>query len=128
MLPPHSRLATKRGKKGLRSPATPRCASFTASPHADIRQFYDVDGQAKPIHELPDDLAACIASIEVVKRNLLSGDGKTEFIYKIKLWNKPQALELLGRHQGIFREDQPSDAPDVPAFTLPPDTPGVRVH
>ena len=96
--------------------------------HADIRQFYDVDGQLKPIHELPDELAACIASIEVVKRNLLSGDGKTEFIYKIKLWNKPQALELLGRHQGIFREDQPSDAPDVPAFTLPPDTPGVRVH
>jgi len=82
----------------------------------------------KPIHELPDELAACIASIEVVKRNLLSFDGKTEFIYKIKLWNKPQALELLGRHQGIFREDQPSDAPDVPAFTLPPDTPGVRVH
>jgi len=62
------------------------------------------------------------------ERKLLSGDGKTEFIYKIKLWNKPQALELLGRHQGIFREDQPSDAPDVPAFTLPPDTPGVRVH
>ena len=53
---------------------------------------------------------------------------ETELVWKIKLWNKPQALELLGRHQGIFREDQPSDAPDVPAFTLPPDTPGVRVH
>ncbi len=96
--------------------------------HADIRQFYDEHGQLKPIHELPDDLAACISSIEVVKKNLTAGDGTLEYIYRIKLWNKPQALELLGRHQGIFREDQPSDAPDVPAFTLPPDTPGVRVH
>jgi hypothetical protein len=32
-------------------------------------------------------------------------DGKTELVWKIKLWNKPQALELLGRHQGLFRED-----------------------
>ena len=96
--------------------------------HSDLRKFYDEHGNLLPIHELPDDLAACIASIEVVKRNLTSGDGKQEFVYKIKLWNKVQALELLGRHQGLFRENPPSDAPDVPAFTLPPDTPGVRVH
>ena len=54
----------------------------------------------------------------MVKRNLTSGDGKTERVWKIKLWNQPQALELLGRHQGLFREDPPSDAPDVPL--LPP--------
>ncbi len=96
--------------------------------HSDIRKFYDANGALLPIHSLPDDLAACIASIEVVKRNFTSGDGKQEFVYKIRLWNKPQALELLGRHQGLFREDPPSDAPDVPAFALPPETPGVRVH
>src|SRR6266851_4056400 len=56
------------------------------------RGFYDVHGDLLPIHSLPDELAACIASIEVVKRNLLSGEGKTEFIYKIKLWSKPVAL------------------------------------
>src|SRR5438128_10787683 len=96
--------------------------------HSDIRKFYDANGDLLPIPSLPDDLAACIASIEVVKRNFTSGDGKTELVWKIKLWNKPQALELLGRHQGLFREDPPSDAPDVPAFALPPETPGVRVH
>ena len=63
-----------------------------------------------------------------MKRNFTSGDWKHEFVYKIRLWNKPQALELLGRHQGLFREDPPSDAPDVPAFALPPETPGVNVH
>src|SRR5207245_2425471 len=84
--------------------------------------------RCSPIHSLPDDLAACIASIEVVKRNFTSGDGKTELVWKIKLRNKPQVLELLGRHQGLFREDPPSDAPEVPAFALPPETPGARCH
>ncbi len=96
--------------------------------HSDIRKFYDEHGGLMPIHALPDDLAMCIASVEVVKRNFTSGDGKPELVWKIKLWNKPQALELLGRHQGLFREDPPSDAPEVPCFQLPPETPGVRVH
>jgi hypothetical protein len=72
-------------------------------------------------------LAACIASIEVVRRNLTSGDGAIETIHKIKLWNKPQALELLGRHFGIFNEEQ-TPAATSPVFALPPETPGVSVH
>ena len=36
------------------------CLAFS-----DIRQFYDEDGHLKPIHALPDDLAACVAFIEV---------------------------------------------------------------
>ena len=86
--------------------------------HSDIRKFYDEHGNLLPIHSLPDDLAACIASIEVVRRNLTSGDRATEVVWKIKLWGKPQALELLGRHQGIFREEQPSEHPPVPMFAV----------
>lgn len=96
--------------------------------HCDIRKFYDEAGHLKPVHELPHDLAACIASVEVVRRNMTSGDGTTEVVYKIRFWNKPQALELLGRHQGIFREDQPSTAPACPAFALPEGCSGVSVH
>jgi hypothetical protein len=77
--------------------------------------------------ELPDDLAVCIASIEVLKRNMLSEDGTTELVWKIKLWNKAHALELLGKYHGLG--DTPLDArPQVPAFTLPPGSRGVSVH
>ena len=75
------------------------CLAFS-----DIRRFYDEHGYLKPIHALPDDLAAWIAPIEVVKRNFTSGDGKTEFVYKIKLWNKPQVLELIGQHRSCSRK------------------------
>src|SRR5579864_6310577 len=39
--------------------------------HSDIRKCYDEHGMLRPIHSLPDDLAVCIASIEVVTRNLI---------------------------------------------------------
>ena len=56
---------------------------------SDIRRFYDAYGNLLPIHSLPDDLAACIQSIEVVKRNLTSGDGKTEKVWKINTTSSP---------------------------------------
>jgi phage terminase small subunit len=68
------------------------CLAFS-----DIRKFYDAEGRLKPIHALPDDLAACVASIEVVKRNFSRGDGKTEFVYKIKL--KPAAQARARKRQ-----------------------------
>jgi hypothetical protein len=55
-------------------------------------------------------------------------DRPIEVVYKIRLWNKPQALELLGRHQGLFREEQPSTAPSCPAFALPEGCNGVSVQ
>jgi hypothetical protein len=35
---------------------------------------------------------------------------------------------LLGRHQGLFREEQPSTAPSCPAFALPEGCNGVSVQ
>ena len=104
--------------------------------HCDIRKFYDEHGQLKPIHELPDDLAACIASIDVVRRKTVgtvaSAGSETrqsiEVIYKVRLWNNTQALELLGRHQGLFREDAQLPVSQCPAFALPEGCTGVSVQ
>jgi Terminase small subunit len=108
--------------------------------HCDIRKFYDEHGHLKPLHELPDDLAACIASIEVVRRRVIGVDvasagpaasetgGTFEVVYKVRFWNKLQALELLGRHQGLFREDAQQPIAHVPAFCLPEGCNGVSVQ
>jgi len=81
------------------------------------------------VKDLPREVRGCIASVKVVKKNLIAGDNSTEWVHEIKLWNKPKALELLALHFGLLEKDQADrEAVDVPAFTLPADTPGPRFH
>ncbi len=96
---------------------------------SDIGEIFDDAGNLKNPKDLPCEVRACIASIKVVKKNLTAGDSVVEYVHEIKFWNKPKALELLATHLGLLQKDQAErDAPDVPAFTLPADTPGVKVH
>lgn len=71
---------------------------------SDLRGCFDEAGNLKPIKELTDDQIAAIASVEVVKRNMVSGDGAMEYVHKIKSWDKPKALEMLARHLGLIAE------------------------
>jgi len=96
---------------------------------SDIGEIFDDAGNLKNPKDLPCEVRACIASIKVVKKKLTAGDSVVEYVHEIKFWNKPKALELLATHLGLLQKDQAErDAPDVPAFTLPADTPGVKVH
>jgi len=95
---------------------------------SDIGDLFDDFSNLKSVKDLPREVRACIASIKVVKKNLTVGDNAVEYVHEIKFWNKPQALELLARHLGLLEKDQQGPVVDVPAFTLPPETPGVRVH
>src|SRR5262245_37073092 len=70
----------------------------------DFRTFFDADGNLKPVEDLDDDQAACLASHEVVIKNGKAGDGQTVEIHKIKLWDKMRALELLAKHFGLVTE------------------------
>jgi phage terminase small subunit len=70
----------------------------------DIRTFFDADGNLKPVQDLDDDQAACLASREVIIKNAKAGDGPTVEIHKIKLWDKMRALELLAKHFGLLTE------------------------
>ena len=55
--------------------------------------------------ELSDDEAASIASIEVIIKNAAAGDGHTDTIHKIRQWDKLKALEMAGKHFGVFAEN-----------------------
>jgi uncharacterized protein (DUF2267 family) len=45
-----------------------------------------------------------LAGLEVIIKNARTGDGVTDTIHKIKLWDKTRALEALAKHFGLVRE------------------------
>jgi phage terminase small subunit len=88
---------------------------------SDHRKMFDDAGRLKPIHDLDDDTAAAIAGIEVVERAVPGGEGRTEFVHKIKFWDKNSALDKLCRHLGLATEKHEHkvlDENDKPISTL----------
>lgn len=69
----------------------------------DPRKFYDASGNLKPIHELDDDTAACLAGLEV---NEITGEEGAVVGYakKIKFADKGINLERLGKHLKLFTD------------------------
>jgi phage terminase small subunit len=63
---------------------------------ADPRRLYDAAGQPIPVHQLDADTAAAVASVDT--RVGYRGDVSR----KVRLWDKRAALELLGRHLGMW--------------------------
>ena len=43
-----------------------------------------------------------MGSVDLVKRNVSAGDGLSDSVLKVKLWDKPRNLELLFRHLGLL--------------------------
>lgn len=69
----------------------------------DVRKLYRPDGSLVPISELDDETAASIAGLEVIEQT--SGRGKKRTVVllkKVKLADKGQNLERLGRHFKLF--------------------------
>jgi phage terminase small subunit len=65
---------------------------------ADPRKLVDAKGRPLPLHELDDNTAAALSSVEFV-----TGRYGT-VIRKYRFVPKPPALEMLGRHLGIFAD------------------------
>jgi phage terminase small subunit len=63
-------------------------------------------GNLKPIHTLTAEQAALIGGFEVVKRNLTSGDGTVDTIYKVKLKEQRGFVEMAMKHLGLLIEKQ----------------------
>jgi phage terminase small subunit len=80
---------------------------------SDIRKIFDEDGNLLPVHLLPDDVAASIASIEVVTSRIPGTEPvEVEHTHKIKFWDKRGSLELLGKHLKMFTEKVEMSGPE----------------
>lgn len=73
---------------------------------SDLRSLYRTDGTLKPPSEWDDQAAAAVASLEVDE--LRDGEGAViGFTRKVKRFDKVRALELLGKHLGLWQEPVP---------------------
>jgi phage terminase small subunit len=64
---------------------------------SDIRALFDEHGNLRPLQQLTPEQASSIASVEVVIKNAKAGDGVTDTVHKIKLWDKPRRRSRCSR-------------------------------
>ena len=58
----------------------------------------------KEIAELPDELAMCIESYDVIVANVDQADGALETAIKVRWYNKDKPLELCARSVGMLKD------------------------
>jgi len=95
----------------------------------DIRKAFHPDGSLKPLAEMDEATAACIAGLEA--ENIYAKDAKgkltvTGRIFKIKLANKLGALDTIARHLGMFVDKTTMELTGKDGQPLLP--PVVNVH
>lgn len=73
---------------------------------SDPRRLYRPDGTLKTPCEWDDDVAAAVASVETDEetRQIDARTRVTTRTHKVKRWDKLSALEKLGKHLGMFKE------------------------
>jgi phage terminase small subunit len=69
---------------------------------ADIRQLFTPEGALIPLHELPPEVAAALASVEVIMKNAVSGDNQIDRVLRVKTVDKLGALTTLAKHFGLL--------------------------
>jgi phage terminase small subunit len=65
---------------------------------SNVQDLFDEVGNFRPIQTLTREQAACIASLEVIKKNAVAGDGMIDTIHKVKVWDKTRSLEMVAKH------------------------------
>jgi len=79
---------------------------------SDIRNYFDIDENTgelilKSFDNMPPEVSRAIESIQQDRIIKESADGKQVVVHdkvKIKLWSKPQALEMIAKYLGMFKD------------------------
>ena len=71
------------------------------------KKLYDEAGHLIPVHNLPDEVAAALHSLEELEEFEGHGDGRRKVgtIKKVRWLNKLDALEKAMRYHGLYKED-----------------------
>lgn len=87
---------------------------------SDVGDAFDEMGQMKPLNQMSADTRRAIASIEV--HEIFEGQGSQKtaigLARKLKFWDKPKALELLGKHLKLYTDKIEHDVTDALALRL----------
>jgi hypothetical protein len=70
----------------------------------DPRALFDSNGNLRPIKDLSAREAWCIASFDVVQRNLTSGDGQVDQVIKVRFVGREKYLEMAAKHLGLLTD------------------------
>ena len=71
---------------------------------SDMREYYDAAGNLKTMAQLTAEQGAALSSVESVRKNIDSADGETDTVWRVRLWDKVRALEMLGKHFALLTE------------------------
>lgn len=75
--------------------------------YSDIRNIYNNDGSVKAVHELDDDTAAAISSVEIDEQ--VNGKSKVKTrTKKFRFHDKTKAVEMLAKHFHIYQDITPT--------------------
>ena len=70
---------------------------------SDIRQAFDDEGRLLLPQDMPDNFAGALTALEI--NTVEHGEGTVEHVAKFKLADKRSALDSMGKHLGMFKED-----------------------
>jgi len=84
---------------------------------SDVRKLYDRYGELLDVPDLDDDTAAALVGLDVVREDS-RGDTVT-YTKKYKMADKLRALEMLGRHLGMFSEKPTVELPEGGVILIP---------
>lgn len=82
----------------------------------NIKNYYDEDGNLLSPHELSDDVAATITSVdEKILKKGSGANGETVILErKVRMADKKASLELLGKHLKMFTDKVEVDQTNTP--------------
>ncbi|MEM7485047.1 MAG: terminase small subunit [Bacteroidota bacterium] len=89
----------------------------------DIAELYQEDGELKPIHEIDFDSRLSLEGVDVESRSSLGSEDEgfvRSTVKKVKLSNRKQAIDMLMKHLGGYREDNSQKQPNVTMLSLNP--------